>query len=147
MNARFSLRCEQVSVPEGLALLEVDLIKLTAQFVARNGKDFLSGLMSRELANPQFGFLKPTHSLFPFFTSMADAYSKVLMPPKGTQDKLRADATDLPSILQRSLHRLEWDRTQQKCALPPSLARSLMPALERFGRLERDATFPTAPSM
>jgi splicing factor 3A subunit 1 len=67
----------QVHVPAGLAMLELDLIRLTAQYVARNGKGFLTGLMSRESSNPQFGFLKPTHSLFSFFTAMADAYSKV----------------------------------------------------------------------
>ena len=66
-----------MEVPEGLTYLELDMIKLTAQFVSRNGKDFLTGLMSREHSNPQYGFLKPTHSLFPFFTAMADAYSKV----------------------------------------------------------------------
>ena len=67
----------QVHVPAGLAMLELDLIRLTAQYVARNGKEFLTGLMSRESSNPQFGFLKPTHSLFSFFTANADAYSKV----------------------------------------------------------------------
>jgi splicing factor 3A subunit 1 len=36
----------------------------------------------REHSNPQFNFLKPTHSMFTFFTGLADAYSKVLMPPK-----------------------------------------------------------------
>jgi hypothetical protein len=70
------------------------MIKLTAQFVARNGKNFLTGLSSREHTNPQFSFLKPTHSLFGFFTSLCDAYSRVLMPPKGTRDRLQKDATD-----------------------------------------------------
>ena len=32
-----------VHVPEGLTYFDVDLIKLTAQFVARNGKGFLTG--------------------------------------------------------------------------------------------------------
>eukprot|EP00210_Caulerpa_lentillifera_P001175 g1131.t1 len=71
-----------VSVPEGLTALDLDTIKLTAQFVARNGKSFLTGLASREHSNPHFNFLKPTHSMFSFFTSLCDAYSKVLMPPK-----------------------------------------------------------------
>jgi hypothetical protein len=31
----------------------LDVIKLTAQFVARNGKSFLTGLTSREHMNPQ----------------------------------------------------------------------------------------------
>lgn len=30
-------------MPEGLTLLELDLIRFTAQFVARNGKNFLTG--------------------------------------------------------------------------------------------------------
>jgi hypothetical protein len=40
-------------VPEGLTALDLDVIKLTAQFVARNGKAFLTGLAQREAANPQ----------------------------------------------------------------------------------------------
>ncbi|GKB69896.1 probable splicing factor 3A subunit 1 [Tanacetum coccineum] len=49
---------------EGITGEELDIIKLTAQFVARNGKSFLTGLTSRENNNPQFHFLKPTHSMF-----------------------------------------------------------------------------------
>jgi splicing factor 3A subunit 1 len=43
----------QVHVPEGLNAQDLDVIKLTAQFVARNGKAFLAGLSSREHTNPQ----------------------------------------------------------------------------------------------
>lgn len=100
-----------VHVPEGLTSLDLDVIKLTAQFVARNGKSFLTGLAQREHANPQFSFLKPTsHSGFMFFTSLCDAYSRVLMPPKGLQDKLRQDKADRAAILERSIKRLEWER-------------------------------------
>lgn len=45
----------QVHVPEGLTAVDLDIIKLTAQFVARNGKAFLVGLSSREHTNPQVG--------------------------------------------------------------------------------------------
>jgi splicing factor 3A subunit 1 len=44
-----------VHIPEGLTALDLDTMKLTAQFVARNGKSFLTGLASREHANPQVG--------------------------------------------------------------------------------------------
>lgn len=84
-----------VRIPEGMTYLDLDIIKITAQFVARNGKAFLTGLSSREHTNPQFNFLKPTHSLFSFFTSLCDAYSRVLMPPKGTKDKLKKDLEDM----------------------------------------------------
>jgi hypothetical protein len=39
----------QVHVPEGLTLLELDLIRLVAQFVARNGKNFLTGELRQQL--------------------------------------------------------------------------------------------------
>ncbi len=41
--------------------MDLDIIKLAAQFVARNGQKFLSGLSQREARNPQFDFLKPTY--------------------------------------------------------------------------------------
>lgn len=43
---------------------------------------------------PQFNFLKPTHSLFGFFTALCDAYSRVLMPPKELRARLDKDAAD-----------------------------------------------------
>ncbi|PSR98094.1 Splicing factor 3A subunit like [Actinidia chinensis var. chinensis] len=103
-----------VRLPEGITGEELDIIKLTAQFVARNGKSFLTGLTSREINNLQFHFLKPTHSMFMFFTSLADAYSKVLMPPKGLTDKLKKSVTDMTTVLERCLHRLEWERSQEQ---------------------------------
>lgn len=103
-----------VAVPELATTLDVDIIKLTAQYVARNGKSFLTGLTSREHSNPQFYFLKPTHSMFTFFTALADAYSKVLVPPKGLVDKLKKDVGNKTGILERCLHRLEWERSQAR---------------------------------
>eukprot|EP00898_Chlorokybus_atmophyticus_P003838 jgi/Chlat1/4455/Chrsp29S04408 len=103
-----------VPIPPGLTPLDLDVIKLTAQFVARNGKSFLAGLTSREHMNPQFNFLKPTHSLFTFFTTLADAYSKVLMPPKGLAEKLRKEAEDRNIILERIRKRLNFERSQDE---------------------------------
>lgn len=101
-----------VPLPDGITAFDLDVIKLTAQFVARNGKSFLTGLTSREHTNPQFSFLRPSHSMFTFFTALADAYSKVLMPPKSLAERLRRDATVKPAILERCLKRLEWERSQ-----------------------------------
>ncbi|KAH7849343.1 hypothetical protein Vadar_016583 [Vaccinium darrowii] len=100
-----------VKLPEGITREELDIIKLTAQFVAQNGNSFLTGLTSN---NPQFLFLKPTHSMFMFFTSLADAYSKVLMPPKGLTEKLKKSVTDMTTVLERCLHRLEWERSHEQ---------------------------------
>ncbi|KAK8657501.1 hypothetical protein V6N13_035733 [Hibiscus sabdariffa] len=103
-----------VRLPEGITGEELDIIKLTAQFVARNGKSFLTGLTSREINNAQFNFLRPTHSMFTFFTELADAYSKVLMPPKGLTEKLSKSVVDMTTVLERCLHRLEWERSQEQ---------------------------------
>ena len=62
--------------------IDMDIIKLTAQFVAKNGQKFLIALTEREKNNPQFDFLKPTHQMFAFFTSLVDAYSKCIVPRK-----------------------------------------------------------------
>ena len=42
-----------MALPDGISAFDLDVIKLTAQFVARNGKSFLTGLTSREHSNPQ----------------------------------------------------------------------------------------------
>ena len=94
VDGKLSVCVLQVHVPEGLTAQDLDIIKLVAQFVARNGKNFLTGLTNREHSNPQFNFLKPTHSMFTFFTALADAYSKVLMPPTGIIQKLLKDTGD-----------------------------------------------------
>jgi splicing factor 3A subunit 1 len=56
----------------------VDTIKLTAQYTAVNGRGFLASLTSREMRNPLFDFLKPTHALFAYFTALVNAYVRVL---------------------------------------------------------------------
>lgn len=75
---------DQYSVehPIAVTLLDLDIIKHTAQFVAKNGQKFLIALTEREKQNPQFEFLKPNHQLFSFFTNLVDAYSKCIMPKR-----------------------------------------------------------------
>ena len=65
-----------IGIPSGISMLDLDIIKLTAQYTAANGRDFLAGIAQRELRNPQFDFLKPTHLLFSYFTTLVDSYSK-----------------------------------------------------------------------
>ena len=101
----------------------------------------------------QFNFLKPTHSMFTFFTALADAYSKVLMPSKSLSKRLQGDAADRSVVLDRCLKRLEWERTQERCVLTctlfagtarffadsPRLARSARKEAEDKAEAERDA--------
>ncbi|CAL5220560.1 g2597 [Coccomyxa viridis] len=101
-----------VPTPEGMAALDLDTIRLTAQFVARNGKAFLTGLAAKEHGNPHFNFLKPTNSFFGFFTALCDAYFKVLMPPKDLPGKLRRTAENRTALLERCLRRLEYEKAK-----------------------------------
>ncbi|KAK9926796.1 hypothetical protein M0R45_024007 [Rubus argutus] len=120
--AQFRLECKvpeppeseefTIRLPQGISGEQLDVIKLTAQFVASNGKSFLTGLKSREMHSPQFNFLKHNHSMFTFFTSLADAYSKVLMPPEGLTEKLKKGVADMTTVLEQCVHRLEGERYQ-----------------------------------
>jgi len=51
------------------------VIKLTAQFTARNGRIFQNSLHARELQNPQFSFLNANHPLHTYFLRLVDSYT------------------------------------------------------------------------
>lgn len=92
--------------------LDMDIIKATAQFVARNGQRFLTGLSEREMKNPQFDFLKPQHNLFGYFTYLVESYAKCLKKEDIT--KLNALATDKETILKRATDRYLWDKKSRE---------------------------------
>merc|ERR1712151_1400179 len=96
-----------------IAPMDMDMIKLTAQFVARNGQKFLIGLTQRESRNPQFDFLKPTHALFGYFTSLVDAYTKCLMPNKDEVEKLTKWVSNKVEIMDRANGRFQWDEQEE----------------------------------
>jgi splicing factor 3A subunit 1 len=103
-----------VPKPPGAQPLDLDVIQLTAQFVARNGRTFLTGIANREARNPQFDFLKPTHHLFSYFTSLVDAYSKCLMPPEELRARLARDAAEPSRTLARIQQHAAWLRGREK---------------------------------
>lgn len=94
--------------------LDIDCMKLTAQFVARNGQPFLSAVRSKESRNPMFDFLKPQHSHFAYFNRLVDQYTKVLLPPRDLLDKLRKEASNRFGVLKDTHYRLEWQRAAQR---------------------------------
>jgi splicing factor 3A subunit 1 len=94
--------------------LDIDVIKLTAQFVARNGRPFLTSVMNKEQRNPMFDFLKPQHSHFSYFTRLVDQYTKILLPPKDLVDKMQKEIESPFSILKDVAYRVEWEKAQQK---------------------------------
>lgn len=96
-----------------IAPMDTDIIKLTAQFVARNGQKFLIGLTQRESRNPQFDFLKPTHALFGYFTSLVDAYTKCLMPNKDEVEKLKRCMQFNSEVMDKAATRFAWDEQEE----------------------------------
>ena len=71
---------------------------MTAQFVARNGRQFLTNLMNKEQRNYQFDFLRPQHSLFQYFTKLLEQYTKVLIPPKDLLKKLGEETINISLV-------------------------------------------------
>ena len=103
---------EQFSVSHpNISTYQMDVIKLTAQFVARNGQSFLSELTERESRNSQFDFLKPQHNLFGYFTYLVGSYSKVIANKKG---KIEDYATDYNNIIKDANNRVLYDRKMKK---------------------------------
>lgn len=92
-------------------------MKLTAQFVARNGRQFLTNLMNREQRNYQFDFLRPQHSLFQYFTKLLEQYTKILIPPKDLMARLKSESTpgrtSTNLVLEHIKYRANWQRHQE----------------------------------
>ena len=68
----FSARMPNISAQD------LDVVKLTALFVAKNGRSFMTALSQKETRNYQFDFLRPQHSLYQFFSRLVDQFTLLL---------------------------------------------------------------------
>jgi splicing factor 3A subunit 1 len=113
----FSARMPNISAQD------LDVVRLTALFVAKNGRSFTTSLSQREARNYQFDFLRPNHSLYQFFSRLVDQYSELLRA--GTSDggnqaeeqrvkELRRNVEDRFHVLERAKQRAEWAKFQEK---------------------------------
>ncbi|KAK0395631.1 hypothetical protein QR680_001366 [Steinernema hermaphroditum] len=103
---------EYCAEPSSVNAFDLDLIKLTALFVARNGRQFLTQLMNREMRNYQFDFLKPQHSNFTYFSKLVEQYSKIILTSRTLMDNLRA-ARDYDTLLSEIRYRVGWEKHQK----------------------------------
>ena len=93
--------------------MEFDIIKVTAQFVARNGRQFMELVSGRELRNPQFEFLRPHSPHYETFQKLVqlssmydlcashacfqvDAYSNLMIFPTEVLQDLKLAAFGTP---------------------------------------------------
>ena len=105
---------EFVHDPASINALDIDIVKLTAQFVARNGKQFLAQLMNREQRNYQFDFLRTQHNMFGYFTKLVEQYTKVLIPPRDLISGLEEEIKNPKTILDRVKYRVEWHKYHER---------------------------------
>ncbi|XP_055868516.1 splicing factor 3A subunit 1-like [Biomphalaria glabrata] len=106
----FEFMCD----PPSISAYDLDVVKLTAQFVARNGRQFLTTVMQKEQRNYLFDFLRPQHSLFTYFTKLVEQYTKILIPPKNLKEKLNKEVNHPREILDQVKYRVDWAKHQDR---------------------------------
>ncbi|TGZ84929.1 Surp module [Ascodesmis nigricans] len=106
---RFSARMPNISAQD------LDIVRLTAMFTAKHGRQFLTPLSQREARNYQFDFLRPNHSLYQYFQRLVDQYTELLNPNGGSSiEELERNVRDKFHILDKARERAEWTRHQVK---------------------------------
>ncbi|KAI9739882.1 MAG: SF3a splicing factor complex subunit [Claussenomyces sp. TS43310] len=114
----FSARMPNISAQD------LEVVRLTALFVAKNGRQFMTTLSQRETGNYQFDFLRPNHSLHNFFQRLIDQYSTLLraggMDGEGSRlqqertRELEHNVQDKFHVLGRAKQRAEWFKFQDQ---------------------------------
>jgi splicing factor 3A subunit 1 len=114
----FSARMPNISAQD------LEVVRLTALFVAKNGRQFMTTLSQRETGNYQFDFLRPNHTLHSFFQRLIDQYTALLraggMDGEGgklQQERIRelqANIDDKFHVLGRAKQRAEWFKYQDE---------------------------------
>ncbi|KAI8304730.1 Pre-mRNA-splicing factor sap114 [Colletotrichum sp. SAR11_59] len=102
---------------------DLEVIRLTALFVAKNGRQFMTQLAQREAGNPQFQFLIPNHTFHNFFQHQVDQYTALLRASglsgeggKLEQERiahLRQNVDDKYHVLSRAKQRAEYSKFQE----------------------------------
>jgi splicing factor 3A subunit 1 len=100
---------------------DLDVVKMTALFVAKSGRNWMTQLSQREGGNYQYDFLRPQHSLHQFFQRLVDQYSLLLTgttaegskAEKARIEELEANAVNRFHILDRAKMRAEWAKHQE----------------------------------
>jgi splicing factor 3A subunit 1 len=114
----FSARMPNISAQD------LEVVRLTALFVAKNGRQFMTTLSQRETGNYQFDFLRPNHSLHNFFQRLIDQYTALLRAGGMDGDggklqqrrikELQANVDDKFHVLVRAKQRAEWFKFQDE---------------------------------
>jgi splicing factor 3A subunit 1 len=82
-----------VEIPYTMTAMELDMIKLTAQYCAINGTQFQHELSAVQSKSPQFDFLKQTHRHYPIFANFTLIYSRIDNPEQLTIEPISYAST------------------------------------------------------
>lgn len=93
---------------------DLDIVRLTARFVAQNGRPFLNALMAREIRNWQFDFTKMQHPLFSYFSTLVEQYIKILRPNEDTKTRLKHQAESKQYLLEQVKYSTSWQKQKQR---------------------------------
>ncbi|KAI9689125.1 MAG: SF3a splicing factor complex subunit [Bathelium mastoideum] len=112
----FSARMPNVSAQD------LDVVRVTALYVAKNGRSFMTDLSRKEAANFQFDFLRPQHTLHTYFQRLIEQYSDLLnggivdggKPEKKRISELQHNIKDRFHVLERAKQRAEWVKYQEQ---------------------------------
>ena len=119
VDYQFSVRMPNISAQD------LDVVRLTALFAAKNGRIWVTTLSQKETGNIQFDFLRPQHSLYQFFSRLVDQYTELLngdsldegRPQKKRITELEANVENRFHLLERSRKRAEyikWEAAQKE---------------------------------
>lgn len=111
----FSARVPNISAQD------LDVVKLTALYVAKNGRGWMTQLSQREAGNFQFDFLRPQHTLYQFFSRLVDQYQDLLTgdstdggrPQKKRITSLEQNVKERFQVLDGAKKRAEWVKHQE----------------------------------
>lgn len=75
------------------AAVDMEILKLTALFTARQGHGFATRLLAKESESHQFAFLQPRHPLFSYFNLLVEQYRRVMQPSQALLDQVHTYAS------------------------------------------------------
>ncbi|CAI4218245.1 unnamed protein product [Parascedosporium putredinis] len=102
---------------------DLEVIRVTAMFVARNGRQWMTTLAQREAGNAQFQFLIPSHTFHSFFQHLVDQYATLIrghgLTGEGGKLKeervaeLKRNVDEKYHVLARARQRAEYAKYEQ----------------------------------
>lgn len=104
-----------------ISAVDLEVVKLTAQFVAVRGSAWLTRFSQTYGQNAQFQFLRPQHSFHQYFLRMVDQYREImdaeekdLMARRQRRIKeLKDNVVDKHRVLESAKKRAEWVKYQE----------------------------------